>query len=106
MLDLTPRPFAPVEIEGLFHVRILALRAGVAQAEAAPASVSDEARPCVERLVRKRLDVVRGGLREACRQVCTGRTAEAVDLVERLEEDLAMLQRRLGRAAGPPRLPR
>ncbi len=51
----------------------------------------------MNRLVQNRLSLIRRGLREAHRQAADGRTDDAVLLVERLEEDLKMLQGRLNR---------
>ena len=116
MLDLTPRPHAPVSVEGTFTLRFLSVRVGALRkgVEAMPAALlpqrvgRDEDRlRQLDRLVRKRLDLVRGGLREVCRQARSGRGDEAVVLVEKLEEDLAMLQSRVRREVeSPPAVPR
>jgi hypothetical protein len=101
MIDLTPRPSSTVAVEGSFCLRSLSVRIGTLHTRvAAPArndtAVADRLQQ-LDHLVRKRLDIVRGGLREACRQVRAGQNDEATVLVSKLEEDLDMLQRRIQR---------
>jgi hypothetical protein len=99
MVDLTPRPQSPGGApDSPLTVRIRSVRAGASRRGAPLAEPpADNRLGRLDQLVRKRLDLVRGGLREACRQLWSGRDDEAAVLVEKLDEDLAMLQHRVRR---------
>jgi hypothetical protein len=53
--------------------------------------------PGLEQLVRKRLEIARLGLAEARRYLGEGRGADADVILGKVDEDLALLRRRLAR---------
>jgi hypothetical protein len=65
----------------------------------------DSAPPRVEQLVRKRLEIARLGLAEARRFLGEGRGPDADVVLSKVDEDLALLRRRLrteAEAVSPP----
>jgi hypothetical protein len=93
MLDRTPHLNPSRSPDSTLTIHLLAVRAG---ADAPPGG---EGLPHLERLVQNRLGIIRRGLREASRQARCGKGEDAAVLVEKLEEDLQMLQTRVARAA-------
>jgi hypothetical protein len=87
MLDRTPQLTPSRTPESSLTVELLSVHIG-----------SDGGPPHLDVLVQKRLGIIRRGLREARRQVRCGQDEDAVVLVEKLEEDLQMLQNRVARA--------
>lgn len=59
----------------------------------------------VDQMVRRRLRVTRVGLAEARRHLRAGRTEEALLLLDKIDEDAQLLERRLGSAADPATSP-
>jgi hypothetical protein len=57
--------------------------------------------PPMEQVVVKRLEIARRGLAEARRHLGDGRTGDAKVILDKLDEDLHLLRKRLHPAAGP-----
>jgi hypothetical protein len=94
MLDRTQPIPPPRTSDGRLTIELLAVRAG------------NDAPPPLELLVEKRLGIVRRGLLEASRQARSGNREDAAVLVEKLAEDLQMLQSRVARAGEAAASPR
>jgi carbon storage regulator CsrA len=66
-----------------------------------PSPPADGASPSsllqLDRLVQKRLEIARKGLEEAQRHLGSGRSGDAETVLEKLDEDLHLLRRRLRR---------
>ncbi len=57
--------------------------------------------PPMEQVVVKRLEIARRGIEEARRHLGDGRTGDAQVILDKLDEDLHLLRKRLHPAAGP-----
>ncbi len=87
-----------VGIEAPPEITVLRGEVQERQGEWAPAPA--EAAAPVNGLAYRRVETARKGLAEAQRQLAAGRPAEAAETLRRIDEDLVLLERRLGGTPG------
>jgi hypothetical protein len=106
MLELSPRPHERILFPSLrTAVHVLSIRPGEVRLgiEAAPAdqpACPGTALHLLDQLVHKRLEIARDGLDEVRRRARSGRAEDVELLLDKLDEDLHLLQRRVRREVG------